>query len=122
VYGQVLWHVAADASGATEQLRKAIELDPLASLNWSRLGQVQVHLDEREPARMALRRAFDLDGKNENAIWGLAKLELFSGHPEEARRWFDRSANDSAQTWVAANEVSKRLGQTAEVMTSSADR
>jgi serine/threonine-protein kinase len=69
---------------AVAAFENALQLDPLAALSWSYLGQAHVSAGNHEQARAAFLRALALSPENDHTRWALYSELTAAGRPQEA--------------------------------------
>ncbi len=71
-----------DLMQARISYERATSLDPINRVAWSHLGNVLLGVPDRVASRRALERALDISPESEDAIGGLATLDLLEGHAD----------------------------------------
>jgi TolB-like protein/Flp pilus assembly protein TadD len=78
---------------AIVEIHKAIDLDPLAAIAWTTLGQYQLGSGDYAAAREALKRALELNPKSSFAVASAGMTELLDGRTDAASAMF-KSGDD----------------------------
>ena len=96
---QLAWQLATDENpslldpeNAVELVQKAIALQPHEGNFWNTLGIAQYRAGNLQAAIKALKQSIELrKGGDAFDYFFLAMAEHKSGHPEEARQWYDKA-------------------------------
>jgi tetratricopeptide (TPR) repeat protein len=97
--------------------RKAVELSPREANYWNTLGVALFRAGEFEEARTALEKSMSLaDGGGPHDWLFLAQIEASLDHPNEARRWFDRSEKFLIENGARLEEIGRFYAEAAEIL------
>ena len=106
---------------AVELAKKAVEIAPQEGNYWNTLGVAWLEAGDFEEARTALEKSMSLrEGGGPHDWLFLAQVEWKVDHPNEARRWFERSEERLLERGTRDQELRRFYAETAQLIGASA--
>ena len=103
----------ADPDAAIRHWSRVAELRPSLAIVHLRLGELYLHLEQREQARQAIQRGLELDPREARGLVAMARLELEEGKSEIALQWLAQIPTELLQSravYELRSQIQQRLG------------